>query len=504
MPDREADDVDVIVIGGGGAGLAAAIEARAAGARVILLEKNPALGGSTAWSVGSVSATGTPHQNRAGITDNADDHYEDLEVLAGSRANRDNRALRRLLVDRTTEMMRWLDESGLVFFGPSQEPPHRQPRMHNVLPSSKAFPYHLGRRARRAGVDIRLGSRVVRLNSEGGRVCGVAVEGAGRATTLRARGGVVLAAGDYSGSAELKAEFAGSEATGLEPVNATATGDGFRLGLALGAEMVNGDIVRGPVMRFVPPRRPGLVGRLPPWRALAHITKWSLDHLPTAMLRPFVLSFVTTALGPSTDLFAQGAILINSDGKRFTEETDKPGLAVPHQPGRLAFIVLDARLAAKFEAWPHFVSTAPGVAYAFLADYRRNRSDVYATGKTPAALAAAIGVDPNTLGATLAEYNAAGRTQRGGSFPALSEGPYVALGPVRSYVVFTDGGLRVSVRLEVLDRAGQPIPGLFAAGSNGQGGLLLEGHGHHLGWAFISGRIAGAHAAAGRPGLSLG
>ena len=66
---------------------------------------------------------------------------------------------------------------------------------------------------------------------------------------------------------------------------------------------------------------------------------------------------------------------------------------------------------------------------------------------------------------------------------------------MKSYVVFTDGGLRVSERLEVLRADGSVIPGLYAAGSAGQGGLLLEGHGHHLGWAFISGRIAGRNAA---------
>ena len=66
---------------------------------------------------------------------------------------------------------------------------------------------------------------------------------------------------------------------------------------------------------------------------------------------------------------------------------------------------------------------------------------------------------------------------------------------MRSYVVFTDGGLKVTERLEVIGADGAPIAGLFAAGSTGQGGLILEGHGHHLGWAFISGRIAGRHAA---------
>jgi predicted oxidoreductase len=66
---------------------------------------------------------------------------------------------------------------------------------------------------------------------------------------------------------------------------------------------------------------------------------------------------------------------------------------------------------------------------------------------------------------------------------------------VKSYVVFTDGGLDVTERLQVRRADGSVISGLYAAGSAGQGGLLLEGHGHHLGWAFISGRIAGRNAA---------
>ena len=77
----------------------------------------------------------------------------------------------------------------------------------------------------------------------------------------------------------------------------------------------------------------------------------------------------------------------------------------------------------------------------------------------------------------------------------LKDGPYLRLGPIHSYVVLADGGLAVSTRMEVLDKAGKPIPGLYAAGSTGQGGLLLRGHGHHLAWAFVSGRIAGGSAA---------
>jgi succinate dehydrogenase/fumarate reductase flavoprotein subunit len=165
---------------------------------------------------------------------------------------------------------------------------------------------------------------------------------------------------------------------------------------------------------------------------------------------------------------------------------------VPRQPDRLAFIVMDNAIAQKFNTWPHFISTAPGVAYAYLDDYRRNRRDIFHQAPSVADLAHSAGIPPDALAQSVAAHNA---DTRAGGLPALERPPFYALGPVRSYVVFTDGGLRVSERLEVLRAGGEVIPGLYAAGSAGQGGLLLEGHGHHLGWAFISGRIAGRHAA---------
>ena len=80
----------------------------------------------------------------------------------------------------------------------------------------------------------------------------------------------------------------------------------------------------------------------PPWRALANLMAWSLEHMPSAILRPFVMSFVTTALAPSLTLFTDGAILVNADGKRFTDETDAPSFALPDQPER-----------GKSLAWPY-------------------------------------------------------------------------------------------------------------------------------------------------------
>jgi fumarate reductase flavoprotein subunit len=193
---------------------------------------------------------------------------------------------------------------------------------------------------------------------------------------------------------------------------------------------------------------------------------WALDHLPSVLLRPFVMSFVTTALAPSPALFAAGAVLVNRDGRRFTDEAAAPAFALAEQPGKVGYIILDRRIADAFRAWPNFISTAPGVAYAYLDDYRRNRRDIYTTAATLDQLAGKLGMDVTSLVATARAW--ACGTDEG---KPLGEGPFVALGPVRTVFV-------------------------HAEGSTGQGGLLLRGHGHHLAWAFASGRRAGRNAAA--------
>ncbi|MBN9065242.1 MAG: FAD-dependent oxidoreductase, partial [Rhizobiales bacterium] len=119
---------DVIVVGGGGSGLAAAVSAAENGARVLLLEKNPELGGSTRWSVGSVTSSGTPHQRRAGINDTTEAHFEDLGRMDGPLVERDNPVLRRLLTSNVPDTFAWLRRIGIGFHGPMEEPPHRVAR----------------------------------------------------------------------------------------------------------------------------------------------------------------------------------------------------------------------------------------------------------------------------------------------------------------------------------------------------------------------------------------
>jgi succinate dehydrogenase/fumarate reductase flavoprotein subunit len=491
--DVVEESFDVVVVGGGGSGLAAAIEARAAGREVVLLEKNAKLGGSTAWSIGSLTSSGTPHQIRHGIHDRPQDHYEDMPLFAAELAGRDNDELRRVLCDEVPEAFRWLLGLGIRFYGPMPEPPHRRPRMHNVLPNSLSYIYHLERHCRRIGVHLRLDTRADGLLTEGEAVTGVAC---GETQRFRARCGVVLAAGDFTNDPELKSRFMGPQQAKVEGVNVTATGDGHKLALPLGARILNGDLALGPEIRFIAPARTPLVRRLPPWPALARTMEWAMGRVPSALLRPFIMSFLTTALAPSPKLFECGAVLVNQAGRRFCDELNAPALALPDQPGKTGYILIDARLARHFSAWPHFISTAPGVAYAYVPDYRRNRPDVYTEAPSLTQLATRLDVNAQALNATIAEHNAALPAARPGrQRPALVDPPFIALGPVRSVFVHNEGGLAVDSRHRVLSSRGRPIPGLYAAGATGQGGLLLKGHGHHLAWAFVSGRRAGRFAA---------
>ena len=272
----------------------------------------------------------------------------------------------------------------------------------------------------------------------------------------------------------------------MEAINPANSGDGHALAMALGAKMLNGHVFNGPEIRFPPPARPSVLDRLGSGRAVGTLVRLALAHLPRQLLRPLMAMYLTAAMAPSPRLFEEGAILVNRDGQRFTDERDDPAPTIPAQPGKSAHILFDQRLAGKFSAWPDFISTAPGIAYAYLADYARYRPDIYHQAPSLTSLAQAIGVPPAAL-----EKAAAG---------ALSAPPFYALGPAKSWIMTTDGGLAVNRDLQVLDGKDLPIPGLYAAGSVGLGGLMIPGHGQHLGWAFTSGRLAG-RAAAGAPKL---
>lgn len=482
---------DIIVVGGGGTGLMAAWSAAKEGCSVLLLEKGDRLGGTTGMSVGTITATATRLQRSAGIDDNADDHFEDMAKFAGPLVNRDNLELRRLLVDNSRETVEILTDMGVVFVGPLPEPPHRLPRMHAIIPHSRGYIRQIEKACRQQGVEIRTASPVGGLVVEEGRVTGVRLANGGAEQARRA---VIIASGDISSSPlDYKSRFMSGPLLDISGINPLSTGDGQRMGEEVGGVVINGDLAWGPEIRFTAPPRPSIISRLPPWPILARMIRVGMKVMPDAIMRPFLLGFVTTFLAPSLQLFRKGAILVDVKGDRFCKELDRPQDQIGRQEGKKAWVVLGDEVARQFNAYPNFISTAPGVGYAYLSEYERTRPDVVLKANTLDALAQRMGVPAAALARAVAAHNAS--VKPGDERAPMKEGPYYALGPVISWIVFSEGGLKVDSKHRVTHRDGHPIPGLYAAGSAGQGGVLLEGHGHHLGWAFTSGRLAGRNAA---------
>ena len=487
---------DVVVVGGGGTGVAAAIGARAAGASVLLLEKNPTLGGTTARSIGSISATQTADQRRVGIIDTPQEHFEDMGAFSKHHADRpDNAELARVLCEHVPESVRLLEAWGAVFMGPMDEPPHRKPRMHQIMPNSAAYIFHAEKHARKIGVEIVTQARARQLLTAKGEVTGVEFERGGKIETVEASRGVILASGDYAADAAFKAQFVSEAVAATEAVNPTNTGDGHRMALDLGARIINPELYGGG-MRFVRPLRPAWQSRLPPSAWLMRVCNGVMRHAPRSLLRHFIMGFMTTVMVPERKLFHNGAILINAKGERFADETQRMVFELALQPDGVGYILCDARVAKKFTQWPDYVSTAPGVAFAYLQDYQRTRPDLVRRGATLDDVARVLGMDAAELKRTVAAYNRGVGPPGRGERPPVGDGPYVVLGPVKNYINYTDGGLAINTGLQVLGRNDVPIPRLYAAGATGQGGLLLKGHGNHIGWGFTSGRLAGQYAAA--------
>ena len=480
------EEFDVVVLGGGGAGLMAAVEAAESGAAVLLLEKQPSLGGATGMAVGSITAAGTDLQKKAGIPDDVDGHYRDLMTMmevANRRGEEYNLELSRLMVEIAPGVIERLTGLGVQFSGPHPEPPHEVYRMHSVVPDSNSYIELLSKAAQERGVVIRTSTTVHELQRDGsGAVVAVSIRGirSNQTKAVKVNRAVILAAGDFSANDELARQNGRPpQVSAIDPIRSYATGDGILLATAVGAGTVAMHRTGSPNFRTC----------LPPY------------------------------CSPAQELFQLGGILVNRNGRRFTDELAQPVFASNDQPGKTAMLIFDATVAGHVatadeddgsirDGWYRngkiSLCTFPALAYAYIADLLEHTEYLIAASSL-AQLAEKTGLPASALESDIAGYNKAvrgeqkdsvGRTQFGAE---VSKRPFYAFGPIKPFLIFSGGGLSVDREMHVLDEEGRVIPHLYAAGVNGEAGVFLGGHGHHLAWAFGTGRIAGKNAAAERP-----
>ena len=472
---------DVIVVGGGGSGLATAVSAAEHGASVLVLEKHAQLGGATGIAVGSLTANRTRMQANVRINDSLDDHAEDAGLFAPPEIEaRNNIEMRRWFLDQGADTLHWLMKMGLNFYGPNPEPPNRVPRMHNVIPGAKAYITALQARLTKLGGTMLTEAPVINLLLDKDRVAGVEAVIAGEKHIFSANVGVVLAAGDYANSPDLISRFKGEQFAHIEGISERATGDGHLLAEKVGAQLVNMDVTYGPELRFVPPKSKTFQQLLPTRGPFAKLMSLVVPLMPQFLMSMMIKRLLVTWQHPENALFDEGAILVNRNGKRFCQERESPQreIELAKQPGKLGYILLDQHLSEKFSAWPHFISTAPKIGYAYVTDYLKLRPDVAVRDVSLAEISEERGIPLDNL-------------QKSAGEGGLTEGPWVLLGPAKAYFTTTEGGVVINKKFQALDSEGNPIPGLYAVGQNGLSGQILWGHGLHIAWAITSERLVG-------------
>lgn len=454
-------EADVVVVGGGLAGFCAACEAGAQGAEVLLLEKQPEIGGSTVLSSGLFAFAGTDMQRVRGIEDSNALLVRDLKSAGG---NENDERLLQAYAERQLESYEWLNSAGVRFRGVELSAAHSVPRAH-AADSQELMRLVSGRAHQTGRVKTLVGApadRLVRPDSEAG-VLGVVAQIDGRRQAIRARHGVVLASGGFSRNAEMLKSFVPAQAAAVRYGGEGNTGDGIKMAWQLGAG----------------------------FRDFGHI-KGTFGFHTNAR---------TEAGRGWTKLFIyRGAIAVNRHGKRYVDESRSYKLlgdAVLGQPDAMAFQIFDQGIMDM------------GVEGVSPFDFRSaQKRGLVEEAQSIEGLAKKIGVDAATLAATVRRYNgfvANGRDEdfgreslsnHYGKLVKIERAPFYAYATT-SGLIATYCGLTVDPETRVLDVFGAPIKGLFAAGEI-MGGFHGVSYmtGSALGKCVIFGRKAGRNVTA--------
>ena len=449
---------DIVVVGAGGAGLAAATEAASREAKVVVIEKTPAIGGSSAICGGALAFAGTDMQAEQGIKDSNELLYKDMMAVG---ENMNVPALVQAYVDNQLETYKRLKQLGVKFLSISIASGMSVPRSHNVKPSEVVKILSDAAKAKGTKIFMDTAGQKLVMDDTTGKIRGVIAERKGKKISYGARKAVILTSGGFSRNKIILAKFVPPMAKARVITGLGNYGDGLKMAWAYGADIQD--------MPYI---------------------KATFGFQPNA----------TTIAEDFALVFYQGAIIVNKEGKRFVNESKSYKLigdAALVQTAALGFQVYDSPIREKTKSDP--LSAI---------DSLEKRGLIY-NAPTLAELAQKMDVPSATLEETVKDYNVNvekgtdpqfGRTTLVASFgkPLKIETPPFYAFPSVAVILGTYGGILINNTAQVTDVFGNVIPGLYAAGeiSGGvHGAAYMTGTG--FGKTQIFGRLAAKNALAG-------
>ncbi|MBF0786377.1 MULTISPECIES: flavocytochrome c [unclassified Streptococcus] len=418
---------DVVVVGSGGAGFSAAIEAAEAGKKVAILEKLPAIGGNTLLSGGEMNAPGNWVQKKLGIEgDSVEVYYQD--TMKGGDNVGDPKMVR-LMAEKALESAEWLRDDIKVEFLPDQLfqfGGHTYKRaLIPVGHTGAELISKLKIKADELKIPVFLNVKAEKLmKDDSGKIVGVtATDKDKREVTFNAKDAVILTTGGFGSNIEMRKQYNKEYDERYHSTDSVGTtGDGIVMAQEVGAALTNME---------------------------------SIQTYPIANPKTGMISLLA-------DTRFDGAILINQEGKRFVEELERRDViskAILAQTGGYAY-----------QIWNDDIDAISKTKEAHKAEYDELiREKLLVKADTIEEAAKFFDIDVDSLKETLAKVNAYAKDgedkdfhHRGG-LVSLEKGPYYIEKAAPS-VHHTMGGLVINEKTEVLDESGKAIPGLYAAG----------------------------------------
>ncbi|WMY74523.1 flavocytochrome c [Buttiauxella selenatireducens] len=445
--DNSPKSYDVIVVGSGGAGLAAAIQAHDDGASVLIVEKMPTLGGNTIKASAGMNAAETRFQRVKGIHDSKEKFYQ--ETLIGGK-NKNNPELLHCFVENAPEAIEWLAHRGIMLNDITTTGGMSIDRTHRPRDGSAVGGYLISglvRNITRRGIDVMLDTSVDEILTDNGAVSGVRLLTDEQERIVVQAKSVVVATGGFSANSEMVVKYR-PDLTGFVTTNHKgATGGGIALLERIGAGTVDmGEIQIHPTV------------------------EQQTSYLISESIR------------------GGGAILVSQQGQRFFNEMetrDKVSASIIALPEHYAYIVFDEHVRAKNKASDEYIAKG-----------------LVTSASSPRELAEKLGMDYHAFLATLERYNGFVEKQCDDDFgrttalrAPVNEGPFHAI-RIAPGVHHTMGGVTINAKTEVLNVGNQTIPGAYAAGEvvGGIHGANRIG-GNAVADLIIFGTLAGGQAA---------